>query len=295
MAIFICIIILLIVVAVNLLSRLLMLKSDLKHFKRRLDFIMQNDTNITVDIETRDKEIVHLAKSIDGCLKKVKSVEKKFAKKEKELTNTVTNISHDLRTPLTAIMGYLQLMSGAENLTLKQTEYLEILKKRTDFLKQLTEELFGFSLLSEEQLVLKQENINSILENSVLEFYSEFKLRNIEPVIKVCNAPIMRSVDKKALIRVFNNVISNALKYGDGDLRIELDDNGAITFENSSSNLDLLSVGKIFDRYFTVESDRNSSSSGLGLSIVKLLLEKMNGKISASMDGEYLRLKIELI
>lgn len=201
--------------------------------------------------------------------------------KNDEISTAITNVSHDLRTPLTAICGYLELLKVEEK-SEEVNRCLGIIENRTDALKKLTEELFQYSLVTcgEDAFTLKEMSVNGVLEESIAAYYAAFKEKGIEPSITVTDRKIIRRLDKSALLRIFANILSNALKYSDGDLEITLTDDGKIIFANRASNLDEIQVGKIFDRFYTVENAR--TSTGLGLSIARGLAERMGGRITAS-------------
>ena len=159
-------------------------------------------------------------------------------------------------------------------------------------MKQLTEELFRYSVVISEASESKKEavTVNSILEDCIMGYYAALCEKGIEPSVRITEKKIIRELDRADLSRVFSNLISNALKYSDGDLNITLDDNGTITFSNTASTLDGIDVGRLFDRFYTVEAAR--SSTGLGLSIARSLVEKMNGTISAGYSDNVLSISI---
>ena len=207
-----------------------------------------------------------------------------------ELKEAVTNISHDLRTPLTAINGYLDLLEREEKSESVQ-RYLSQIQNRTEVLKNLTEELFRYSVVTSSQ-ELKPERMDVVraLEESLLSFYAVMQEKGIQPEIKLPEEPVYRELDAGAVNRIFSNIISNALKYSDGDLSVVMDTDGSITFTNTAHNLNAVTVGRLFDRFYTVEASRNST--GLGLSIAKLLIERMGGNIEAIYNNNKLQIKI---
>ncbi|MGN0603892.1 MAG: sensor histidine kinase, partial [Oscillospiraceae bacterium] len=198
---------------------------------------------------------------------------------------------HDLRTPLTAICGYLDLMKKEEK-SEKLSKYLDIIKDRADAMKQLTEELFKYSVVMSEsgEAVSETVTINNVLEDCIMGYYAALCEKGIEPSVRITKKKIIREINRADLSRVFSNLIGNALKYSDGDLDITLDDDGVITFSNTASSLDGIDVGRLFDRFFTVDAAR--SSTGLGLSIARSLALRMNGTISAEYSDNVLCIKI---
>lgn len=270
----------LICVILGLSAKLLVMRKAAKEIETELSERLATDTNILIDISSRDKYMRRLAASINDQLRLLRRQRQQYLNGDRELRDAVTNISHDLRTPLTAICGYLDLLEQ-EKKSEKVTRYLSYIENRTQALKQLTEELFRYSVIisTDETMAMESVSLNAVLEESIAAFYAELTERGITPVIKMPEETITRQLNKAALSRVFSNILNNALKYSDGDLEIEMKDTGEFIFTNTASKLDEVQVGKLFDRFFTVEAARNST--GLGLAISKTLVEQMNGEISA--------------
>lgn len=170
--------------------------------------------------------------------------------------------------------------------------YLDIIEDRAALMKQLTEELFRYSVIAGESADAQTESvvINSVLEDSVMGYYAALCERGIEPVIHITQRQVVRQLNRADLSRVFANLIGNALKYSDGDLSIVLDDDGAVTFSNTARSLDGIDVGRLFERFYTVEAARNST--GLGLSIARSLAERMGGAISAEYAESVLSVRV---
>ena len=244
------------------------------------------DTNTLIDISTRDPYMRKLAADINVQLRLLRQQRHKYLTGDRELKEAVTNISHDLRTPLTAICGYLDLLDN-EDKSENTSRYLSLIGNRVEAMKQLTEELFRYSvILSTGELVLEPVCVNGDLEEGIAAFYGVLTSRDIQPEIHITETRIERQLNREALGRVFSNILNNALKYSDGDLFITLRDDGEIIFSNTASSLNGVQVGKLFDRFFTVEAARNSN--GLGLAISKTLVEQMGGSISAELTNNKL-------
>ena len=279
----------LIIIIVVLLIKIAFMRKAVKEIEDAFADRLMTDTNTLIDISSRDKYVCHLANSINEQLRKLRKERHKFQQGDLELKNAVTNISHDLRTPLTAICGYLDLLEQEEK-SESVCRYVTIIKERTEILTELTEELFQYSVIISTQNVGPKERIavNSILEESIAGFYTVLHERNIIPNIQLPEKQVVRRLDRASLSRVFSNLLSNAIKYSDGDLEIVLSDDGKITFTNTASALNEIQVGKLFDRFYTVDTARKST--GLGLAISKTLVEQMDGIISA----EYIDSKLSI-
>ena len=248
------------------------------------------DTNTLIDISTGDPYMRALAADINVQLRLLRKERQRYQQGDLELKEAVTNISHDLRTPLTAISGYLDLLEQEEK-SEAVGRYLSQIQNRTESLKSLTEELFRYSVVtSTQELKMKRMDIVRALEESLLSFYAIMQEKGINPQIELPEEPVVRELDADAVSRIFSNIISNALKYSDGDLTVRMDERGSITFTNTAQNLNAVVVGRLFDRFFTVEANRNAS--GLGLSIAKILVERMGGSISAFYEEHKLSITI---
>lgn len=278
-------------IIIILLMKIYLLRKGAQEIADAFSDRLVTDTNTLIDISTRDAYMRKLAAAINVQLRLLRKQRHQYLHGDQELKEAVTNISHDLRTPLTAICGYMDLLKQ-EDKTEKVTRYLDLIENRTEAMKQLTEELFRYSVIlsTQEDMELEKICINGVLEESIVGFYGALTQQSITPIIRMTDQHVERTVNKEALSRVFSNILNNALKYSDGDLEIELREDGRIIFSNTASGLNEVQVGKLFDRFFTVESARNSN--GLGLAISKTLVEQMGGSIEACYEDGKLHIII---
>lgn len=255
---------------------------------------LSEDTNVGIDVSTSDKKLRQLASEIDKQLKCLRKEHIRYVRGDQELKEAVTNISHDLRTPLTAVCGYLELLGRLE-LSQEAREYYHIIENRITSLKQLTEELFRYSVVVSVKPYERRELVimNELLEECIAGAYTTLKKAGIEPDIVMPEQRIERQLNRAALVRILENLISNAVKYSDGDLKIILQENGIISFSNHASSLDEVSVSRLFERYYTVETGQNST--GLGLSIARVLAEQMQGRITARKKGEIFTVELSFL
>lgn len=278
-------------IIVILLIKIILMQRGAREISQKFAEILTTDTNTLIDISSRDRNLRRLANEINTELRKLRAEYIKFSQGDAEVKEAITNISHDLRTPLTAVSGYLELLEKEEKSEAAQ-RYIGIIKDRTEHMKQLCEELFRYSIVisTTDSIGFENVTINAVLEESISSYYAALTGANISPKISICEKKIIRSLDKNALSRIFGNLIGNAIKYSDGDLAITLSENGTITFSNHTSKLDETQAGKLFNRFFTVENAEKST--GLGLSIAKILTEEMNGAITAKYDKSVLSIRI---
>ena len=276
---------------VGSLLYLLSLRASLKEVARELNDKLKTDTNTLISISSGDRAMRTFASEINCQLHLLRKERLKLQHGDMELKNAVTNISHDLRTPLTAICGYLDLFAQQPQSEASE-RYLSVIRERTDAMRGLTEELFRYSVIAgtTEELHFEPVCLNDILEQSLAGFYGTLSERGIVPDIALSEQQIERTLDRHALRRIFDNILSNAVKYSDGDFSVRLSPDGTVWFENHAKDLDAMQTAHLFERFYTVNTAR--SGTGLGLSIAKLLTEKMGGNIAADYDGGKLRICI---
>ncbi len=277
-----CAVILLLVIKMHLMRR------SMEEIGGQLKELLSTDTNNIIYLSYGDRHVRCLAAQINTQLRLLRRQRLQYLNGDRELKEAVSNISHDLRTPLTAICGYLELLACEEK-SEAVSRYLQQIANRTQVMKRLTEELFRYSIASSVQEIKEEDVVlNRVLEESLLAYYGAFMSKNIVPDIRMCTKPVHRKLDSSALTRVFGNILSNVLKYSERDLTVELEEDGTIVFSNTAKGLTQTEVGKLFDRFYTVENGKNSV--GLGLSIAKLLTERMGGTIKAEMEDGRLRM-----
>lgn len=267
-----------------------LLKSDLSALIEQLEQKLNDDMNVSLYVFSRDKQLCNITAKLNRQLDLLRKQLLQYQHGNTELKNAVTNISHDLRTPLTAICGYLDLIEK-QDLPEDTERYVAQIRNRSEAMKELTEELFRYSIISSmPALSYESLSLNRVLEETLLSFEGELKLKGITPDITIPSDAVQRTLDSSAVTRIFSNILNNAIKYSDGDLFIRLQQDGTITFSNSAKELSTVEVSKLFDRFYTVDSARKST--GLGLSIAKLLTERMDGTITASYEDSMLTITI---
>lgn len=284
---------LLCVIIVILLAKIFIMRKSVREITEAFADRLQTDTNTLIDISSRDRCLCELADSINKQLAILRRERQRYTQGDRELKAAVTNISHDLRTPLTAICGYLDVMKRAEK-SPDIERYLDIISDRAELMKQLTEELFSYSVIlsADKESEVEEISVNQVLEDSIMGYYAAMSGRGITPRVDITEKRIVRSLNRASLSRIFSNLLNNAIKYSSGDLEIKMSDTGEITFANTAADLTAVQVERLFDRFYTVEAGRNST--GLGLSIARTLTEQAGGQITAELKDDRLIIRIVL-
>ena len=287
LTLFICICIL----TALLILKLLDMRRSIRRIRREFSEKLSADTNTQITIASSSPVIKELARDLNRQLKILRKMQIRYQQGDRELKDAVTGISHDLRTPLTAVCGYLSLLEK-EDMTPAVRHYLSSIENRIHVLKTLTEELFRYSFLLSSGKYETREPVclNSSLEEAAAGYYAALTKRGITPCISIPRQKIVRFLNREALSRILGNLMSNALKYSEGDLSISLNEDGIISFSNTAGNFNEVLAGQLFHRFFTVETGQNST--GLGLSIAKMLTEQMGGEISAFWKDKKLHITL---
>lgn len=281
------------IVIVLLLVKIQILRKSVDEICIGLNEHLLNESNTLILISSKDKYIRHLASELNKQLRLLRKQRREYLYGNRKLKEAVTNISHDLRTPLTAICGYIDLLEF-EAKSDSVERYLKIIHNRVELLTQLTEELFRYTVTLDEKKEAVKERVvlNEMIEESVAEFYTMFKERQMTPIIHLPQVKVERTLDRFVLSRILANLLNNAIKYSDGDLEITLTKNGEITFLNTASQLNQVQVAKLFDRFYTVNTAEKST--GLGLEITRTLVKQMNGSISAEYVHNQLSICVQV-
>ncbi|NEZ47154.1 HAMP domain-containing histidine kinase [Clostridium niameyense] len=276
------------------------LKNDIKNINNSLEIIKNDDSNKRIVSISMDKEVVKLIKKINFLLDDVTIKRLKYEKNNKNLKNMITNISHDLRTPLTSIKGYVEYINSKSMGQYEVNKYLKIVNEKAILLQELLNSLFELSRIEEGNYPLDIEkiNINNLLIEVLIAFYEDFNIKNIEPSINIKENNLFILGDRKAMKRVLVNLTQNILKHNGKDIKINLFSNGKfviIEFKNKADNLTDEDIKSLYDRFFTNNIARDRNNSGLGLTIAKKLIENMDGEINATLNDNVLCISVKLL
>jgi Osmosensitive K+ channel histidine kinase len=289
------IILILSIVIILLISYIFHLKLQIKSIGKQLENISEGKTEKKIDISLLDKDIEYLAGNINRNINSQKQLRIEMLRNEQKLKDSIANISHDLRTPLTSIIGYLQLLEKSK-LSEDQREKINIIKRKSEILHNLITSFFEITIIENDRMHINLEkiNMNNFLSDAMLQNIMPFKEAGIEPIFDLPNTTIFIEGDKIILQRIVQNLISNILKYGSSYVKISLvkKEHVELCFANKIEDPKKIDVNLLFEKFYTGDKSRSSGSTGLGLSIVKLLAERINAKALAEIKEDILTLKI---
>ena len=277
-------------------ARLFLIKQDLKRMCVQQQAMQNTDTNAQFTTATHDADVCALADGLNTMLIRHKAQTMEHRSAEANMRQALTNISHDLRTPLTSALGYLQLMEAAGISDEKRGEYAAIVQAKLKMLSALTEHLFAYSRIFERQnLRLEKVNICNVLRDVLAGFYDDFVQKGFDVQLSIPETPVYILGEEEAFRRIFQNLIQNALVHGSRKFTIALNEKaGEIVFSNCAEGIPAMDVSHIFDRFYTFDAARTKKHTGLGLAIVKALVEAMGLGVSASAEGDVLYIRISL-
>lgn len=278
---------------IYLLARVLAMRATAREIGRSFYAAVQNGSNTPVTVSTSDRAMRELAIILNVQLDDFKKKRHMYEAGDRRIKDGISNVAHDLRTPLTAIVGYLELL---ENEPDPQTaaRYVRIIRERAQAMHSLTGELFDWAIAAhpEHKEELVPVRLQDALAESIAVNYPAFNEKGVRPIMQFPDESVVRNADRKSLGRIFGNLMTNALRHGEGDLTISLHPSGEVDFSNAAPGLDPLDVERLFDRFYTVRG--GNGSTGLGLSIARMLSEQMNGSMDATLKDGILTVRVML-
>ena len=278
----------LLVILCVLLWKYISLKRNIRHFSQELDKLKSTDYRQPMKVTDFDKDLVELAVKVNEHTDIQRQLGVEYEQRKQQLGTIISGISHDFRTPLTASLGYLQMIEKSGELSDKSVEYLAVAMQKNKYLKELSDEFFEVTKTenSNENLSLEDINLSNVLTEALLEQHGWISERNITANFDVPDGIIVQA-DVHCLSRILSNLMSNAQKYTADSFGVSLKrDDKRITLSVSntladSSNVD---VSRVFEPFYRMDS-RTAGGSGLGLYVVKLLCSRMNWDVIAKLDS----------
>lgn len=285
----------LILVAALLLIRLMMLRRELGRMTEQLRSYNEGDTGKKIDVALFDQKLEELAGQINRQSRLIVEAEAQKKRIQQEFRQAAVNMSHDIRTPLTSILGYIQLLEADTITAEDKREYVGIVKNRTKRLQALLNDFFELAVIESPDDYLRTEKIEmtDLISDILVDFYDSFNERGITPTIRLAEERVRIYADESAVRRVVENLLVNTAKYANGQVEICFERHGesvSLTIINEAKELVGSDVSLLFDRFYTADRARSAQTSGLGLSIAKSLMNKMGGTLTAELQGEQLRM-----
>ena len=279
-----------------LIGILISYKRQVKDICRQLRFLQECDSNMLITTEMKKGHIGELAELLNTLLKERKKERADYQKKEQMIADIYTNLSHDIRTPLTSLDGYFQLLEETQEEN-DRKRYIQIIQERIESLKEMLEELFTYTKLQNGtyELKLEPQNVGQILKETVFSYYDDWAEQEISPQFEITEEPVWIRGNKQALRRTIQNIIKNGLDHGNKEIRIQLSRNEKqmeLVFQNKIEPGEQIDISRVFERFYKADKARSKSSTGLGLSIAKGFVEKMHGEIAAEIKEDWFCIKI---
>lgn len=265
----------------------IILKKQIKSFGRQVESRKSIDYCSPITVDNFDRDIVELAVKLNEHTDIQRSLDVEYKRSKEQLNNVISGISHDFRTPLTASLGYLQMIKKSGELTEKNAEYLEIALQKNTYLKELSDEFFELSKIENgrEEIVNENINLSNLLSDLIMEQYSWMQERNISPVFNIADGIVIKS-NPRYIMRIAENLFSNAEKYAHSRFGLSLAECGGkviLSVFNDTDDSTDIDIERVFEPFYK-PSSRNKSGSGLGLYVIKCLCEKLSAEVFAELD-----------
>lgn len=281
------------------LTYLLLIRRQHLSICRQLRFIREEESRKRLEVNIEGFGEKKMADEINATLEDVREQKRAMHEREKLIADAYANLSHDIRTPLTSLDGYVQLLRTAPDEETKE-RYTAIIEERIRTLKDLLEDLFTFTKLKNEayELELEQVSLRSIVSETVLSYYDVWKAAGIEPEIEIADEALMTEGNETAVKRILQNITKNAMVHGYESLKISLkredEKTALLVIANRVEHPEEIEIGRVFEQFYTADRFHRQSSSGLGLAIAKELTERMGGTIGATLSGDTFAIEIRL-
>lgn len=276
---------------------LILYRRQIRKICRHLSFMKEENTNMRLTSDLPFTELNELIDGMNDIVDQSRKIREDVRNNEAHLKETITNLSHDIRTPLTSLDGYFQFLLTSDSEEERQ-RYIRVIQTRIGSLKDMLEELFTYTRLQDAEYKLETEimDFGKCVCDTVFSFYDEFQAKGIEPQADFCDGHLYIRGNEEAVRRAVQNLVKNALVHGKGRISLKLYcENERTGFEcaNDSEHPEEIDMNQVFSRFYRADSARTHSSAGLGLSIAKGLTERMGGTAEASLDGNLFTVRLE--
>ena len=271
----------------------------LKKLQKGGEALANGDLTYQVDTEKMFGDFKKHGESLNNIAKGMNLAVEQRMRSERMKTELITNVSHDIKTPLTSIINYTDLISKEPCENEKINEYSQVLLRQSERLKRLIEDLVEASKASTGNLevTLMPCDANIFLTQAVGEYEEKLSKKDLQLITSYCETPVQVVADGRRLWRVFDNLMNNVCKYAQGGTRVYLSlekqgDEAVITLKNTSYAPLNVSPEELMERFVRGDSSRTTEGNGLGLSIAKSLTELQNGRLNLSIDGDLFKVTL---
>lgn len=267
-------------------------RMNIKHITKQLVEIMNiTDTNGLLTVKVRQGDILQLVNILNRLIKDIRSSRIQIKRLNMKFRKGITNIAHDLRTPLTTARGYVQLLQTNVTEEEKQ-EYLKIVLERQNMVQILLEQLFEYVRIESGETTYENVPIDAkkVFIDTLTMYYDDFNKKGEEPIVKLLEKPCIILGDEQGLKRIFSNILFNSIIHGKGEYSFQIieEESYIFTFSNISDPMTREDLDIIFNRFYTKDQARNKNNTGLGLTIAKEITMQFNGRIEAFYnDGKF--------
>ncbi len=285
------IVILLLIVVGILAFRLWCYRKQIKHISEELSMISEEDTNYRLSSCCAVGKTEEVIQKTNQMIARYREMEVKLKRENTAYRESITSISHDIRTPLTSAKGYIQMMQGKDVGQEKREEYAAIVERRLDDVKDMLDQLFEYARIETGEMAWEPEVLNAgnLFAETLSMFYDDFVKRDCEPEVEITQLPCHINGDRHAFVRIVENLMKNALVHGKGGYRMSLqceEGHVVLRVSNRTDSIEEKEIERIFDRFYTTDQSRSRKTTGLGLAIVKKFAEQMGGTAEAALDGD---------
>lgn len=263
---------------------------------RHLAFMKEQKTNLRLHSQMPFDELYELDDSINSLLDTSEKLRHKAEKNEQNLKDAITNISHDIRTPLTSLDGFFQLLKDADSEE-EREQYVDVIQNRINNLKYMLEELFTYTKLQNVDYKLQTEPVDftQCISSALIAFYNDFQEKGIEVQTEFTEETITVNCNCEAVQRIVQNLLKNVLDHGSKAVKMTLNreaERVVFTCANKVDNSESIDISQIFTRFYKADPARTHSSTGLGLAIAKGLAERMNGGVTATVEDDWFAVQV---
>lgn len=279
--------------------RLWSYRKQIRHITEELSMMEGEDTNYRLSSCCRIGQTEEMIEAVNRTMEKYRKELRDLKKENSTYRESITSISHDIRTPLTTAKGYIQMLQGEEPDEQKRKEYLDIVERRLDDLNGMLNQLFEYARIEAGEMEFWPEKINAgnLFAETLSMFYDDFAEKGYEPEVEISGNPCFVLADRQAFKRIVENLIKNALVHGNGGYQMSLskeENQVAIRVSNTTDSIEEKDMEYIFERFYTTDRSRSRKTTGLGLAIVRKFTAQMGGEVKASLEGRQFTITVLL-